>query len=80
MRAAEIGLLLLACAVVPALATTPPLLCGHAQCCHPTACSRTPPDCSAVSCPAVCMPGTMDCGGGRCEETANGTCVAVWAN
>ena len=49
--------------------------CVPAQCCHPMSCvaRSQAPNCSGVACTMVCMPGTMDCGGGRCI-CFNGTC------
>lgn len=50
--------------------------CIPAECCHATDCKpgTEVPECAAVLCSAICMPGTIDCGGGcACE---NGKCVA----
>jgi len=50
--------------------------CVASECCHPTQCVTTDkqPDCAAVSCTAVCAPGTLDCGGScTCE---NEECIA----
>ena len=52
--------------------------CVPAQCCHPFSAvnKEYAPDCSEAFCPAVCEPGTLDCGQGEIKCLSN-RCTAV---
>lgn len=51
--------------------------CVQASCCHSTACTSIDqaPDCKGMMCTMVCIPGTLDCGQGRCV-CIDGNCKA----
>lgn len=53
--------------------------CAPAQCCHPMSCVPVSqmPNCGGIACTMVCMPGTMDCGEGRCA-CINNSCGVIW--
>ena len=48
-------------------------------CCHSSTCVnlKNKPDCSGIFCTQECMPGTMDCGQGRCV-CVNNICGVEW--
>lgn len=55
------------------------LSCVKASCCHASSCvdGSQAPDCSDTFCTQECVPGTLDCEQGSCQEV-NGKCEAVF--
>lgn len=54
------------------------LECVKATCCHATEClpADQAPDCLDILCTQECVPGTIDCGQGSCQEL-KGECKLV---
>lgn len=54
------------------------LECVKATCCHATEClpADQAPDCSTSLCTQECVPGTLDCGQGSCQNI-EGECTVV---
>jgi len=53
--------------------------CVPATCCHPSRCvpKQQAPNCEGIVCTQECVPGTLDCGQGRCI-CKFGKCDVEW--